>query len=283
MMKKEAKPIRLLPAYRHGEDTPWGGDALGRLFGLAIPDDRTGEALVFSTLPGLQSCAEDGRTLEELAGKPLPLLVKLLHARRTLSVQLHPSDALAPAGRSGKEEAWLILHAEPGARLVYGLLPGVKLPPRPGADVEACLRWVPVRAGDILHIPPGTVHAIGGGIVLLEVQQASDITYRLWDWGSARPLHWDQALAAISTDAPPPVRQGSLSGVHFGLALLRVQGCMPLPDVGGFQCLTALGAGHLRYGGEGIPFDRGDTLFIPEGAGAIQIEGHCEMVRAWAR
>jgi mannose-6-phosphate isomerase len=140
-----------------------------------------------------------------------------------------------------------------------------------------------VQAGDILHIPPGTVHAIGAGIVLYEVQQASDITYRLWDWGSARPLHWEQALAAISRDAPPPVRQGALTGAHFGLAVLSARGRMPLPEAKGFQCLTALGAGRLLCGGEAIPFARGDTLFIPEGGGSIDIEGHCQVVRAWAR
>ncbi|MDR0929443.1 MAG: class I mannose-6-phosphate isomerase [Oscillospiraceae bacterium] len=274
------KITRLLPAYRHGTDTPWGGDALHRLFCLAIPDAHTGEALVFSTLPGLESRAEDGRALSEWAGRPLPLLVKLLDARRTLSVQVHPGDT--PAGR-GKEEAWLILHAEPGARLVHGLLPGAQLPDHPGAGIEACLRWVPVKVGDILHIPPGTVHAIGAGIVLLEVQQASDVTYRLWDWGSDRALHWREAMAALRTEAPPPTQQGSLEGTHLGMAVLTVSGRMPLPEAAGFQCLTALGAGRLLRGGEKVPFVCGDTLYVPEGGGAIDIEGQCSIVRAWAR
>jgi mannose-6-phosphate isomerase len=283
MMNSEAKPVRLCPAYRYGEDTPWGGDALRHLFHLDTPDARTGEALVFSTLPGLQSRAEDGRTLSELAGRPLPLLVKLLDARKMLSVQLHPGDAQAPLGCSGKEEAWLVLYAQPGARLVYGLLPGAKLPDRPGAEMEACLRWVPVQAGDMLHIPPGTVHAVGAGMVLYEVQQASDVTYRLWDWGSERPLHWEAAMAALRTKAPPPVRRGAREGAHFGLAVLPVSGRMPLPKAVGFQCLTALGVGRLLWQGEGISFSRGDTWFIPQNNGDIEIEGQCEVVCAWAR
>ena len=124
-MTTERFAYPLLPAFRHGAQTPWGGDALARLFHKAIPDARTGEAMEASTLEGLESRLEDGRPLSALTGGPLPLLLKLLDAREPLSVQVHPDDAYAAAhegGRQGKAEAWVILHAEPGARLVLSLI-----------------------------------------------------------------------------------------------------------------------------------------------------------------
>ena len=130
-------PILMTPAYRCGDATPWGGDGLRRLFGRSIPDGRTGESLEVSAIPGLESRDETGTPLsalialygERLTGKgfcrPFPLLLKLLDARDALSVQVHPDDAYAARteGKLGKTEAWHILHAEPGAELVYSFAP----------------------------------------------------------------------------------------------------------------------------------------------------------------
>jgi len=158
---------KMTPCYRAGEQTPWGGDRLKALYGKQIPDPRTGESLEASTLSGRESTGPGGMTLTQIAGGELPLMLKLLDARETLSVQVHPDDAYASReGKLGKAEAWLILDAEPGAQLVYGLLPGADLAGLPPEALEARLRWVPVKAGDVLNIPPGMVHAIGPGIVL---------------------------------------------------------------------------------------------------------------------
>ena len=147
-----------------------------------------------------------------------PLLVKLLDARADLSVQVHPGPEAA-AGLEGarpKDECWLILEAEPDGAVLHGLRDGVTredlaaaLGDSSQADPTALLRRVPVQAGDVLRVPPGTIHAICAGVMLLEVQQPSDTTFRVWDYerpgldGQPRPLHIDQALEVAHFGAQP--------------------------------------------------------------------------------
>ncbi|MCL1965322.1 MAG: class I mannose-6-phosphate isomerase [Firmicutes bacterium] len=290
---------KMKPAYRYGAATPWGGDALRRVFGKDIPDDHTGEALEASTLAGLESVLTDGRTLTACAGGPLPLLLKLLDARETLSVQVHPDDAYAAAyenGKRGKAEAWLILAAEPGAKIVYGLTPGTDVRALAGKDLEARLRWVEVARGDVFYIPPGMVHAIGAGILLYEIQQSSDVTYRFWDWnrrdpdGGMRPLHWDKACDVARAD----LRLSSTAGVvkpceggaviryldteHFTLMKLQARARLPLPIAAGFRFLTALGAGRLVQGNEALVFLPGETMYMPPFTEGVWVEGPCELL-----
>ncbi|HVR75464.1 MAG TPA: type I phosphomannose isomerase catalytic subunit [Planctomycetota bacterium] len=218
----------------------WGGRKL-ESFAKSLPEDLPiGESWEVSDVPGKPSKvargSHSGTTLRRLmelhAGELLgrkgapagsfPLLLKLLDARQNLSVQVHPSDedllrqGLPP---EGKTEAWIILEAEPGARIVHGLAPGVTRSALleslreaaggalSGEEEAALFRWVPVTAGDIVFVPAGTVHAVGGGIVLLEVQQTSDITYRLYDWGrpgtdgKPRALHIDEAARVLNEEA----------------------------------------------------------------------------------
>ena len=169
-------PIRMV-------EKPWGKDVLPVPF-AAPAGQRIGE--VWFEPPAA------------MAG----LLVKYLFTSEKLSVQVHPSDAQTSAqglGRQGKEECWLVIGADPGAVLGIGF--GAAL----GADemraaaldgsIEQLLEWIPVRSGDFFYIPAGTVHAIGAGISLIEVQQNSDITYRLFDYGRPRELHLDAGIA----------------------------------------------------------------------------------------
>lgn len=294
------KPFyHLNPFYRHGGDTPWGGDALRRLYGKEIPDGRTGEALEASTLAGMESVTDDGRPLSEIAGGPLPLLLKLLDARETLSVQVHPDDAYANAheqGKLGKTEAWLILHAEPGARLVYGLKPGTDVRALGGKEIEAHLNWVDARPGDVFFIPAGMVHAIGAGIVLYEIQQSSDVTYRFWDWdrrdsgGNPRALHWDKACDVTRTDLPlaratqtVTRREGGqairyLDTPHFSLDCLRVETWMGLPTKADFQFVTGLGPCVLRRGKDFLELAAGNTAFVPGGVDGITVEGRMDLI-----
>ncbi len=127
------------------------------------------------------------------------LLAKYLFTSEKLSVQVHPSDAQAPSGESGKEECWLVLDADPGATLAIGFRDKIdKEAMREAAldgSIEGLLEWHPVKRGDFFYLPAGTVHAIGPGISLVEIQQNSDITYRLYDYGRPRDLHLDEALA----------------------------------------------------------------------------------------
>jgi len=154
-------------------------------------------------------------TLDLGPGGAFPLLVKLLDAAEDLSVQVHPSEAYA-AGHPGtavKHETWYVLHADPGAVLYKGIRDGIDLASladrvRAGR-VTAALEPVPARVGDCHHLPSGTVHALGRGIAVVEIQTPSDTTYRLWDWPdryrrAGRPLHVDAALASARDDRPPP-------------------------------------------------------------------------------
>ncbi|TCD05487.1 mannose-6-phosphate isomerase [Erythrobacteraceae bacterium CFH 75059] len=130
------------------------------------------------------------------------LLAKYLFTSEKLSVQVHPDDARAPEGSRGKEECWLVLAAEPDAVLAIGFtetLPAARI--RAAAldgSIEGLLAWHPVRAGDFFYLPAGTVHAIGAGVTIAELQQHSDVTYRLFDYGRPRDLHLDEALAVLT-------------------------------------------------------------------------------------
>lgn len=137
------------------------------------------------------------------------LLVKYIFTSEALSVQVHPSDDQAPEGHRGKEECWLILNAEPGARLGIGFsdkigADALRAAARDGS-IEHLLTWHPVTTGDFFYIPAGTVHAIGAGIGLIEVQQNSDITYRLYDYGRPRELHLDAGMD-VARGEPYPTR-----------------------------------------------------------------------------
>ncbi|MDD4081719.1 MAG: class I mannose-6-phosphate isomerase, partial [Eubacteriales bacterium] len=212
-------PILMKPAYRHGAATPWGGARLRELYGKKTPDDRTGESLEVSALEGLNSTDDAGTPLASLIERygsdllgteirgEFPLLLKLLDAREQLSVQVHPGDVYARKheGKSGKSEAWVILDARPGARLVYGVRCGITRDAlwqasRNGRAMEDALRYINVQRGDVLYIPSGTIHAVGAEVVLYEIQQSSDVTYRFYDWersdshGNKRALQAEKAL-----------------------------------------------------------------------------------------
>lgn len=158
------------------------------------------------------------------------LLVKYIFTSEALSVQVHPSDAQAPKGSRGKEECWLIRHAEPGAKIAIGF----KAPIGPEAmraaaldgSIEDLLAWYPAKPGDFFYIPAGTVHAIGPGLSLIEIQQNSDVTYRLYDYGRGRELHLDAGIAVADGSPYDPVNRrhvprggeaALVEGPHFRL------------------------------------------------------------------
>ena len=195
-------------------EKPWGINALPRQF-----------------------CAFQSKTVGEIWFDPPPalpdILIKYIFTSKKLSVQVHPSDAdtaAAGLGRQGKEECWLITSAEPGASLAIGFkqeldAEAVRAAALDGS-IEDLLVWHPVAAGDFFYIPAGTVHTIGAGVSLVEVQQTSDITYRLYDYGRPRELHLDEALA-VAKLAPydtkfrkriaPAGSQLLVEGPHFEL------------------------------------------------------------------
>lgn len=193
------------------------------------------------------------------------VLVKYLFTSEKLSVQVHPSDAQAPAGERGKEECWLVLDAEPGATLAIGFKHAIPREAMRAAaldgSIEGALEWHPVRAGDFFYLPAGTVHAIGPGLTLVEVQQNSDITYRLYDYGRPRELHLDEGLAVARGEPYPAGCRRKVSddesvtlvdGPHF-----RFSQCQGAPSAelcrrhGGAVLALPL-EGSVRIGGEAI-------------------------------
>lgn len=191
--KSLARHGLLMKLRKHLVEKPWGRDDVPANF-AALNGRRIGEIWYES--------ADD---------KSLPVLVKWLFTSEKLSIQVHPNDAQARARgfASGKEECWFVIHAEPGA--VLGI--GTKLPLNAeelraaslSGEIESLMDWKPVAAGDYFYIPAGTVHAIGAGITLVEVQQYADITYRLFDYGRPRELHLEDGVAvSIATPYSDP-------------------------------------------------------------------------------
>ena len=167
------------------------------------------ERWIVSVHPAGQSLVDDatpqigGTPLDVIAGASYPLLIKIIQANETLSVQVHPDDDYARIHEhsAGKTECWYVLDAVPDAKIIYGLQKDYSRSELETAirdnTIEHCLCSVPVSKGDFIFIPAGTVHAIQGGLRLLEVQQSSDITYRLYDWGRPREVHVQKGLDVL--------------------------------------------------------------------------------------
>jgi len=250
-------PALLLPLPRPVH-RPWGGAQAATLFGYAegasslAVEPPHGEWWLLSARQDCVSELVDGRPLtsaldddaSDLLGRPLPpawrcrfpLLVKVLDTARSLSLQVHPDDAAVPG--EGKTESWYILRAAPGARLFAGLRNGVaaeELLRRAASreDPAPLLVEFTPEAGDVFHIPAGLVHALGAGIVAIEIQQNSDTTYRIFDWIEKRNLHHQAALSAIDpllrAGAPRPrrlqddpfVRELLVQCAHYTIERLR--------------------------------------------------------------
>jgi mannose-6-phosphate isomerase len=206
-------PFRLAPYFR---TRPWGFQDLNPWYNYKTDSEPIGEVWLTGEMCEADTGPLQGMSLAEitrqhrmtllgptLAGKDFPLLIKLLFPREKLSVQVHPDDALAQqyGEPRGKTECWYALDAKPGARLALGVKPGVTLDQvRHAVDdhtLEALLNIVPVDKGDLLFVDAGTVHAVWPGLVILETQQTSDLTYRLYDYGSPRELHLEKSFAAM--------------------------------------------------------------------------------------
>lgn len=307
-------PLLMQPYYRSGEETPWGGSMLRDAFMKDAPVDRTGESLEISALSNRESVVRNGAhagktfpRMIELWGEALtghyegefPLLLKLLDAQQMLSVQVHPGDeySLEHDGKLGKSEAWVVLNAEPGAKIAYGL-------DTKGEDLrqivaegrlESALNWVDVRPGDVFYIPNGTVHALGGGIQAYEIQQSSDATYRFWDWGRVgkdgkpRELHTQKALDVSIPDRHLSKIEGTtvlckggsrtyyISEKHFELCRLNLSGKMPL-SCGRMLFLTPMAPCTLRWGEEALELNAFDSVVVPAQLEDVVLEGETKVL-----
>ena len=222
--------------------------------------------------------APAGERIGEIWFEPPPelpqVLVKYLFTSEKLSVQVHPSDANALPGEAGKEECWLVLDAEQDARLAIGFERAVSPDEIAAAardgTIEQLLTWHPARAGDLFYLPAGTVHAIGPGLALVEVQQASDTTFRLYDYGRPRELHLDRALAVASGTPYAAAHRRSIAdgpvlvdGPHFRLD--RVEGAPDAATLAAYPgALLALPlAGNVAARDGNAHAGAGECLYAP--------------------
>ena len=302
----------------------WGGDKLVAFKGLPACDEPIGESWELSAVPGHESVVkggeDDGLTLTQLVqrygadlvgedvyrryGDCFPLLIKLIDAKRDLSIQVHPDDAMAQRrhGSFGKNEMWYILDADEGATIATGF----KRPITPeefdrhlaeGTILDVVNRDAS-HPGDVFYIPAGMIHAIGAGNLLAEVQQSSDITYRVWDYnrrdadGNLRELHTSQAREALDYNAldgqvapPEPSLIGStelLTTRYFSLTHyivdkgLRIE----IPQSHSFLALTCI-QGESLIEAEGLPsstIKQGETVLIPACAHWVVFTGSARLL-----
>jgi mannose-6-phosphate isomerase len=320
-------PLRLEPLL---VERPWGGTHLAPRFG-AVPDPRRpiGEAWLAGPDSRVLSGSEAGETLAEVArrhgasfvgrgpvgryGDRMPLLVKLLDAAAPLSVQVHPDDVYAlrheaASGHLGKDEAWLMLATTPGAHVLWGwtrpvTADEVREAITTGA-ITSLLRRLPVRTGDVVVNAAGVVHAVGAGVLLYEVQQASDLTYRLYDYdrpgldGRPRELHLDAALSVArltpgGEPAPAPRNVGPgrvrlADTTTFSLERWQVGGGAPEPQRWGvsprtLEVWTVLeGEAELEAAGARLALTATATVVVPASSGSASWRGDAVLVRATA-
>jgi mannose-6-phosphate isomerase len=290
---------------------PWGGRRLAE-FGIALPaGERIGEAVLTAQDAVLATGPFAGQTLGDVvvrdpetllgvdgltatSGRALfPLLIKLIDAERALSIQVHPNDALAPAGSLGKTEAWHVLGARTGAVIYVGLREGVGLAEvaaaaRAGRPLVDLVRALPAAGGMTLLAPAGTIHALGAGLVVYEIQQPSAVTYRLDDWrrpddpAPPRELHIEAGLAALdsgSRPAPIPVPPSGLiqrltECSYFALDRIELSDgkSLTLPARDGPQTFTCLrGEANLRGDGGAILLRAGETAVLFAGEGELDL------------
>lgn len=312
MIMSDKDILFLKPAFQH---RLWGGDKLKTEWGYDIPDDHTGECWAVSTrsegVSRIASGIYGGMTLGELwtthpelfdnldsngglKETDFPLLVKIIDAREDLSIQVHPNDSYAKEhenGSLGKTECWYVLGAEEGASLIVGHNAKTK------GELESMIqegRWneflrrIPVKPGDFLSIPPGTVHSITGGIQILEAQQNSDVTYRVYDYdrqlnGQPRTLHIKEsidvitvpALAAadsiLDTTGQPANSLNQLFDCdYFRVWKAEVKGTMTFDMELPYMIMTVVeGSGTI----DGVSIKKGDHFILPYGYGATCFEG----------
>lgn len=303
----------------------WGGRALER-FGLNLPEGPIGEGWMIGDHPNGETTVQNGEyaglklgELHEKLGAALmgtkgadskngrfPLLIKLLDCEDDLSVQVHPQDDYSglPEGELGKTEMWYILDAKPDAKIIYGLKPGTDRKQLKKAIDEGrimdCLQEVPVQAGDSFYIPAGTVHALGAGVLVAEVQQNSDTVYRLYDYnrpgldGKPRELHIEDSLEVIAYDGAGASRMTTeMAQSHDWLKLAEspyfvvekglLNGSWSLStSADSFVILMVCeGNGSIHWQEESLNLKAGECILLPAQLGDYRLEGQATILRSY--
>jgi mannose-6-phosphate isomerase len=280
---------------------PWGGRRIAQRFGWDA-SEPCGEWWLASSYPGTETALRDGsgdlarwldgpgRALGCPTAADFPVLLKFLDAEEILSLQVHPDDAVARAHGlpNGKTEAWHILDAAPDAEVYIGTAQGVSCTQlldsiEAGAtddDIRSMMNRVNVQAGDTVFVGAGTIHALAGGVSLFEVQQNSDATYRIHDWGRGREVHLAKTRDAM-IDGPPPTPSNPTLAADawtslvdcdvFRLDRARPDGSLGFGPDGSFGLLTVLaGEGRVHGSESSAPLVPGDTLLVLE---PVRVEG----------
>ncbi|WP_421038696.1 mannose-6-phosphate isomerase, class I [Streptococcus hyointestinalis] len=294
----------------------WGGTKLRDVFGYEIPSTTTGEYWAISAHPNGVSIIANGRYKgygldqlyreeKALFGNPksevFPLLTKILDANDWLSVQVHPDDsyALEHEGELGKTECWYVIAADEGAEIIYGHNAKSKeelAQMITAGDWEHLLTKVPVKAGDFFYVPSGTMHAIGKGILILETQQSSDTTYRVYDFdrkdasGKTRDLHLKQSIDVLTigkpaNSTPARVISGNLdlttlvSNAFFTVYKWQISGQVDFKRTAPYLLLSVLeGQGQLVIEGTSYPIKKGDHFILPNDVNSWELTGELELI-----
>jgi mannose-6-phosphate isomerase len=305
-------PLRLEPIFQY---RLWGGRRLGDWMDSPLPEGPIGEAWVLSDRKDHASRVAEGPlqgvTITELMARAkaeilgdladrfdrFPLLLKFLDVQQMLSVQVHPRDdmaALLPAGETGKTEAWVVLEAGPKARIYTGLklhTTEAELRALSADTADDHLASFKPEVGQGVLIEAGTVHSLGDGVMVFEVQENSDVTFRLYDWdhvdaktGKPRELQVDKALACIDLDQGPigpvklseapsgPVRRREyFDNAHFRLWRIESAAPFTVGAAGQPRALVCVdGAGHVEYGGADYAMTRGAVTLLPASLGVCR-------------
>lgn len=327
-MNSKAKPFLLKPA---GKDYLWGGSRLNDDFSKGIDLEPLAETWECSTHPDGPSLVASGEfcgmllsdVLKEHPGflgthpgtkGELPILIKFIDAKKDLSVQVHPDDAYAykkENGQKGKTEMWYVLDASRDAQLIYGFTHDMNADILRNSlhmgTVEKYLQKVPIHKDDVFFIEPGTVHAIGAGTLVAEVQESSNLTYRMYDYnrtdknGNLRKLHIDKAMEVVNLKGSATPKQqirvlnyvpGSATEFlcrckYFQVErmLINTERCRELvgfqTDSTSFQVLLCTnGCGvFLEESGEALHFFRGDCIFVPADSEAVRLHGKAQFLK----
>ena len=289
----------------------WGGTKLRDEFGYEIPSDKVGEYWAISAHPhgvstikngrfagqGLDKVYAEHRELFGNSNEPVfPLLTKILDANDWLSVQVHPDDhyAMEHEGELGKTECWYVIAADEGAEIIYGHSAQSREELRQQIEKkewEKLLTKVPVKAGDFFYVPSGTMHAIGSGILILETQQSSDTTYRVYDFdrkdaqGNLRELHLEKSIDVLNIGAPANSRPVTVKADDLQSTLLvasdffavykwEVSGKVAIEKTVPYSLVSVLaGQGMLTVDEKAYPIVKGDHFILPSDVEAWTFEG----------
>lgn len=316
-------PMLLKPAGKH---YLWGGTRLKKEYGKECGRGPLAETWECSTHPEGPSIVVNGEyagkkldvVLREhpeclgtryLSQRELPILVKFIDARENLSVQVHPDDAYAREheGQKGKTEFWYVLDAKPGAQLIHGFAHPVTAEQLRDSiqygTLDKHLQKLPVHGGDMFYIPNGTVHAIGAGTLLVEIQESSNVTYRLFDYnridadGKKRTLHFEKAMDVLDMRPSSEIRQ-RLRTFHFEKNCFRELLCrcpyfeaerlrvMETYMFSGLErsfqvllCLNGQGGIRTEAGQETVKFKKGDCIFLSAGNDMYHLSGEFELIK----